>query len=96
MRGKPERCPIFTYAPVAFLLSRSGDPESQVRIALAGLTLGAAAFAQTKWDLPTAYPPPTTTENIAVREGCDAAAAGKLKVTVHANARSSRRPRSSG
>ncbi len=25
-------------------------------IALAGLTLGAAAFAQTKWDLPTAYP----------------------------------------
>lgn len=34
-------------------------------IALAGLTLGAAAFAQTKWDLPTAYPATNYhTENI--------------------------------
>ena len=34
-------------------------------IALAGLTLGAAAFAQTKWDLPTAYPASNFhTENI--------------------------------
>ena len=27
-------------------------------IALAGLTLAATSFAQTKWDLPTAYPSP--------------------------------------
>ena len=57
-------------------------------IALAGLTLGAAAFAQTKWDLPTAYP--TTnfhTENITqFASDVDKGSGGKLKITVHANA----------
>jgi len=57
-------------------------------IALAGLTLGAAAFAQTKWDLPTAYPTTTFhTENIAqFATDVDKASAGKLKITVHPNA----------
>ena len=57
-------------------------------IALAGLTLGAAAFAQTKWDLPTAYPATNFhTENIAqFATDVDQASAGKLKITVHPNA----------
>ena len=57
-------------------------------LALAGLTLGAAAFAQTKWDLPTAYPATNYhTENITqFSKEVDAATGGKLKVTVHANA----------
>ena len=57
-------------------------------IALAGLTLGAAAFAQTKWDLPTAYPATNYhTENITqFAKDVDAATGGKLKITVHANA----------
>ena len=57
-------------------------------LALAGLTLGAAAFAQTKWDLPTAYPATNYhTENITqFAKDVDAATGGKLKVTVHANA----------
>ncbi|MEJ8812603.1 TRAP transporter substrate-binding protein [Variovorax ureilyticus] len=57
-------------------------------IALAGLTLGAAAFAQAKWDLPTAYPPANYhTENIVqFAKDVDAATGGKLKITVHSNA----------
>ncbi|MGJ7609196.1 C4-dicarboxylate ABC transporter substrate-binding protein, partial [Variovorax sp. LT1R20] len=51
-------------------------------IALAGLTLGAAAFAQTKWDLPTAYPATNYhTENITqFAKDVDAATAGKVKI----------------
>ena len=46
------------------------------------------AFAQTKWDLPTAYPATNFhTENITqFAKEVDAATAGKLKITVHANA----------
>ncbi|GAA4329902.1 TRAP transporter substrate-binding protein [Variovorax defluvii] len=57
-------------------------------IALAGLTLGAAAFAQVKWDLPTAYPASNFhTENITqFVADVDKATGGKLKITVHANA----------
>jgi TRAP-type C4-dicarboxylate transport system substrate-binding protein len=57
-------------------------------IALAGLTLGAAAFAQTKWDLPTAYPASNFhTENITqFANDVDKGSGGKLKITVHANA----------
>lgn len=57
-------------------------------IALVALTLGCSAFAQTKWDLPTAYPPANYhTENITqFAKDVDAATAGKLKITVHANA----------
>ena len=45
-------------------------------------------MAQTKWDLPTAYPPANYhTENITqFAKDVDAATGGKLKITVHANA----------
>jgi len=49
---------------------------------------GSPAFAQTKWDLPTAYPATNFhTENIVqFAKEVDAATAGKLKITVHAGA----------
>jgi len=55
---------------------------------IAGLTLSATAFAQTKWDLPTAYPASNFhTENIqAFADDVDKATGGKLKITVHNNA----------
>lgn len=56
--------------------------------ALALSCLAASALAQTKWDLPTAYPANNYhTENIALfAKDVDAATGGKLKITVHANA----------
>ena len=47
-----------------------------------------AASAQTKWDLPTAYPATNFhTENISqFAKDVDAATGGKLKITVHPNA----------
>jgi TRAP-type transport system periplasmic protein len=47
-----------------------------------------AVFAQTKWDMPTPYPATNFhTENIAQFIGdVDKATAGKLKITLHANA----------
>jgi len=56
--------------------------------ALAALTVGATALAQTKWDLPTAYPPTNFhTENISqFASDVDKATGGKLKITVHSNA----------
>jgi TRAP-type C4-dicarboxylate transport system substrate-binding protein len=62
------------------------------RLTLAAATLGAAlalpAFAQTKWDLPTAYPANNFhTENIQQFAGdVDKATGGKLKLQVHPNA----------
>jgi TRAP-type C4-dicarboxylate transport system substrate-binding protein len=57
---------------------------------LAGLaTLAAAtAFAQTKWDLPAAYPASNFhTENLEqFAKDVDRLSGGKLKITVHANA----------
>jgi TRAP-type C4-dicarboxylate transport system substrate-binding protein len=55
-------------------------------IALAALA--PAAFAQTKWDLPAAYPATNFhTENLTqFAADVDKATAGKLKITVHANA----------
>jgi len=49
---------------------------------------GTSAFAQTKWDLPTAYPATNFhTENVqAFVNDIDKATGGKLKITVHANA----------
>ena len=46
------------------------------------------SFAQTKWDLPAAYPATNFhTENIQqFAKDVDAASGGKLKITVHANA----------
>ena len=47
-----------------------------------------SAFAQTKWDLPAAYPATNFhTENLSqFAKEVDAATSGKLKITVHANA----------
>ena len=55
---------------------------------LAALTLGAGAAAQTKWDLPAAYPANNFhTENLnQFAADVDKATGGKLKITVHANA----------
>ncbi|MCA0215162.1 MAG: TRAP transporter substrate-binding protein [Proteobacteria bacterium] len=54
----------------------------------AALTLGASAFAQTKWDLPAAYPATNFhTENLVqFANDVDKATGGKLKITVHPNA----------
>ena len=54
-----------------------------------GLALTAgSSFAQTKWDLPAAYPASNFhTENITqFAKDVDTATGGKLKITVHANA----------
>ena len=60
----------------------------QVLTAALGLSLTFSAVAQTKWDMPTAYP--TTnfhTENVTqFVADVDKATGGKLKITVHANA----------
>ena len=57
-------------------------------VALAGFGLVLAAQAQTKWDLPTAYPANNFhTENISqFAADVDKASGGKVKITVHANA----------
>ena len=54
----------------------------------AALALGTSAFAQTKWDLPAAYPATNFhTENLVqFAADVDKATGGKLKITVHANA----------
>ena len=59
----------------------------KILLSAVALTLGASAFAQTKWDLPTAYPATNFhTENITqFAKEVDAATSGKLKITVHAN-----------
>ncbi|MEO8081789.1 MAG: TRAP transporter substrate-binding protein [Caldimonas sp.] len=55
---------------------------------LALATVGAAASAQTKWDLPAAYPASNFhTENLTqFANDVDKATGGKLKITVHAGA----------
>jgi TRAP-type transport system periplasmic protein len=57
-------------------------------IAAASLLAAGSAFAQTKWDLPAAYPANNFhTENLTqFAADVDKATAGKLKITVHANA----------
>src|SRR4051812_49206718 len=57
-------------------------------VALAGAALCSIAVAQTKWDMPTAYPPANFhTENIVqFAADVDKATGGKLKITVHNNA----------
>jgi len=56
--------------------------------ALALASLATSASAQTKWDLPAAYPANNFhTENLVQMAGdVDKATGGKLKITVHANA----------
>jgi TRAP-type C4-dicarboxylate transport system substrate-binding protein len=55
---------------------------------LAAITCSSAPFAQTKWDLPAAYPASNFhTENITqFAKDVETATGGKLKITVHANA----------
>jgi len=57
-------------------------------LAAAALMAAAAAHAQTKWDLPCAYPANNYhTENLVqFASDVDKASGGKLKITVHANA----------
>ncbi len=57
-------------------------------LAAAALLVGAAAHAQTKWDLPAAYPATNfhTVNLQAFADDVDKASGGKLKITVHANA----------
>jgi TRAP-type C4-dicarboxylate transport system substrate-binding protein len=57
-------------------------------LAAAGLGFAGAAGAQTKWDLPAAYPA-TNFHTVNLNEfaaDVDKATGGKLKITVHANA----------
>ncbi|MEP6996938.1 MAG: TRAP transporter substrate-binding protein [Betaproteobacteria bacterium] len=58
-----------------------------VLTAAIGLSFALGAAAQTKWDMPTAYPTSNFhTENIAqFAADVDRASGGKLKITVHAN-----------
>ncbi|WP_225784992.1 TRAP transporter substrate-binding protein [Xenophilus sp. Marseille-Q4582] len=55
---------------------------------LATFTVAGLASAQTKWDLPSAYPATNyhTANLIQFAADADKASAGKLKITVHANA----------
>jgi TRAP-type C4-dicarboxylate transport system substrate-binding protein len=57
-------------------------------IAAVGIALALPASAQTKWDMPTAYPANNFhTENIQqFANDVEKATGGKLKITVHANA----------
>jgi TRAP-type C4-dicarboxylate transport system substrate-binding protein len=54
----------------------------------AALTLAGSAFAQTRWDLPAAYPASNfhTVNLEQFAKDVDQATAGKLKIQVHANA----------
>jgi TRAP-type transport system periplasmic protein len=60
----------------------------KLALVAAVMTLGTAASAQTKWDLPAAYPATNFhSENLAqFASDVDKASGGKLKITVHSNA----------
>jgi TRAP-type C4-dicarboxylate transport system substrate-binding protein len=60
----------------------------QRAVTLLAATLATGAFAQTKWDLPAAYPASNFhTENLVqFANDVDKATGGKLKIQVHANA----------
>src|SRR5262245_4048479 len=60
----------------------------RIAIGVAAASLATAAFAQAKWDLPTAYPATNFhTENIQqFANDVEKASGGKLKINVHANA----------
>ncbi|HZQ60674.1 MAG TPA: C4-dicarboxylate ABC transporter substrate-binding protein, partial [Casimicrobiaceae bacterium] len=57
-------------------------------LAVLALAVAAPVVAQTKWDLPTAYPANNFhTENLQqFVNDVDKATGGKLKITIHANA----------
>ena len=60
----------------------------QLSMAAAAIALTTSAFAQTKWDLATAYPATNfhTVNIIQFAADVDKASGGKLKITVHPNA----------
>ena len=60
----------------------------KLALTAAALSFSSAVIAQTRWDLPVAYPATNFhTENITqFAKDVDAATGGKLKITVHANA----------
>ena len=60
----------------------------KLALTAAALSFSSAVIAQTRWDLPVAYPATNFhTENISqFAKDVDAATNGKLKITVHANA----------
>ena len=62
--------------------------HQRLTFTLAAATLAAGANAQTKWDLPAAYPANNFhTENLSqFAADVDKATGGKLRITVHANA----------
>ena len=62
--------------------------QIKIALGLAAACLAGSALAQTKWDLPAAYPAGNFhTENLSqFAADVDKATAGKLKITVHANA----------
>jgi len=62
--------------------------SSRLAAAAVALCTAFAASAQTRWDMPTAYPPSNFhTENIVeFAADIDKATGGKLKITVHSNA----------
>jgi TRAP-type C4-dicarboxylate transport system substrate-binding protein len=59
-----------------------------VTLLASAMAVGAAAQAQTKWDLPAAYPATNFhSQNLVdFANDVDKASGGKLKITVHANA----------
>ena len=69
-------------------LTRRSIPAAAAAAALALAGLAGAASAQTKWDLPAAYPATNFhSENLVqFAADVDKATGGKLKITVHANA----------
>jgi TRAP-type C4-dicarboxylate transport system substrate-binding protein len=75
----------------AFAITALANPAMRLlppAVLCAGALLAAAAQAQTKWDLPAAYPASNFhTENLMqFAADVDKATGGKLKITVHANA----------
>ena len=58
------------------------------RLLALAVAFGGAAHAQTKWDMPTAYPPANFHTEIAVQfaQEVEKATGGKLKIQVHSNA----------
>jgi TRAP-type C4-dicarboxylate transport system substrate-binding protein len=62
--------------------------KHRIAFVLAASVLAGSALAQTKWDLPAAYPASNFhTENLAqFANDVDRATGGKLKITVHPNA----------
>jgi TRAP-type C4-dicarboxylate transport system substrate-binding protein len=62
--------------------------RARLPLLIGSLALASSAWAQTKWDLPAAYPAGNFhTETLTqFAADVDKATAGKLKITVHANA----------